>query len=478
MGEARRRKIEQICLYLLLGALAIYFFVEEKFVAGAACVVIAVLNLPLMLLWASFFCTFIAGILCALFSVLWVVPLQVVPVPGVVAGRTLYLHAAACGVVMFALLLVYAFDDLTPGLATAVSLLLSIIFTVACLLAFALRGFIREHVVTLLLLPALKVMETSVLVAPGQSSFVHDIVENIRAQFLSATEVDDSEQGRVAFWTSTQIPALFGTTLDAAYLRHPAQRELPATQQRWVLYFLGNGELFEFMLPELQVFAARSGLNIFVFNFRGVGYSSGHPHCAEDLVHDGVLAFEHLTGVLGARPEHILLFGHSLGGAIAPLVRAETSPQGPIVSERSFSSIGAAARAVLANLCKSITGFSLPLPVFLVQGLLNSVFKGHLDVLTAWATITGPKLIIYHTADVIIPYRQASLHHALSRFPTTAAQSLELGTPGNIDFHNVPLRKYAEYERVLSRCRTMLGLPADLPPPCPQLATDFQFNRH
>jgi pimeloyl-ACP methyl ester carboxylesterase/uncharacterized membrane protein len=365
---------------------------------------------------------------------------QLVPVPTALTGRTLYLHAIACGVVAFAVLLVYVFEDVSAGLATACSLLLAVIFTLACLVAAALRGFIREHVVTLLLLPALKVMQTSVMIAPGQASFVHDVVENIRAQYLSASEVVDSEEGRVAFWTSVQIPAGIGATLDAAYLRNPSQRELPATQQRWMLYFLGNGELFEFMLPELQIIASRAGLNIFAFNFRGVGYSSGHPHSAEDLVHDGVLAYEFIVSELGARPEHILMYGHSLGGAIAPLVRAETSPSGPIVSERSFSSLGAAARAVLTNLCKSITGFSPPLPVFIVQGLLNSVFKGHLDVLGAWASISGPKLIVYHTADLIIPYRQASLHHALIRNPGLAAHSLELGTPGNIDFHNVPLR--------------------------------------
>ena len=129
--------------------------------------------------------------------------------------------------------------------------------------------------------------------------------------------------------------------------------------------------------------SARAGLNVFAFNYRGVGYSTGFPHSAEDLVQDGLSCLTYLTSSLSARHEHVLLFGHSLGGAIAPLVRAESPAPGPVVSERSFCSLGAAAKSVLTSVLHSITGLNIPLPVALVQGLLNSVFKGHLDVVAA-----------------------------------------------------------------------------------------------
>lgn len=41
------------------------------------------------------------------------------------------------------------------------------------------------------------------------------------------------------------------------------------------MWFHGNGELYETMLPAHESFANSLGMNIFVFNYRGVSHSEG-----------------------------------------------------------------------------------------------------------------------------------------------------------------------------------------------------------
>lgn len=98
--------------------------------------------------------------------------------------------------------------------------------------------------------------------------------------------------------------------IDACFLENPAQAELPPEDRRWVLFFGGNGELFEFALPDMHRFAASTGLSCFAFNYRGVSLSSGFPTSAADLAQDGGLCMQYLHEILGCPPAHVLLFGH------------------------------------------------------------------------------------------------------------------------------------------------------------------------
>jgi hypothetical protein len=61
--------------------------------------------------------------------------------------------------------------------------------------------------------------------------------------------------------------------LDAAYIRHHTQASLAPEQQKWILCLGGNGEVYEFGLPEFAGLSADSGANVMVFNYRTVGAS-------------------------------------------------------------------------------------------------------------------------------------------------------------------------------------------------------------
>jgi len=234
------------------------------------------------------------------------------------------------------------------------------------------------------------------------------------------------------------------------------------------MWFLGNGELYEMMIPDLQKLAVSSGMSILAFNYRGVSHSTGNLVQAWDLVEDGRVCLDHLVVTMGADPEHVLLFGHSIGGAIAAQLRADHSPTGPLVVDRSFSTLGKAASSVFGILCKSILGFELKVPVFMVIGIMNACFKGRMNAFRAWKTITGPRLVIYHLEDAVIQYEKASLHYALEKDgyldgTPQRGDAIRLGLDGEAgqnNHHNLPLERFPEFQTILSKCRRMVNLAA------------------
>jgi hypothetical protein len=79
--------------------------------------------------------------------------------------------------------------------------------------------------------------------------------------------------------------------------------------------------------------------NIISFNYRGVGSSEGHPHRACDLVLDGDAMLQFAINHLRIPPERLIVYGWSLGGAVAAnAVALHPECLGPVVLDRTFSS--------------------------------------------------------------------------------------------------------------------------------------------
>lgn len=90
--------------------------------------------------------------------------------------------------------------------------------------------------------------------------------------------------------------------------------------------------------------------NLAMFNYRGVGSSLGAwPRGSADLVSDASAVFGYLLRNCQANPKNILIYGHSIGGAVGALVRAKY-PSGPMVSDRSFLSFTAVVRKPISRL--------------------------------------------------------------------------------------------------------------------------------
>jgi hypothetical protein len=121
---------------------------------------------------------------------------------------------------------------------------------------------------------------------------------------------------------------------------------------------------------------------------------------------------EYIVHFLHASPSNVLFFGRSLGGGVATVLRQRYP--GPIVSDRSFRSMTAAAQSVLAMLTKELLKKSLVIPHVIIQGVTASFLPFDLDVTDAWLSLSGPKLILFHLEDKMIDYDTASLHKVAS----------------------------------------------------------------
>ncbi|KAF8960834.1 Alpha/Beta hydrolase protein [Flammula alnicola] len=73
-------------------------------------------------------------------------------------------------------------------------------------------------------------------------------------------------------------------------------------------------------------FTARLKANVFVIDYRGFGDSEGHP-TVHGVSKDARAAWDYLMSQ-GAKPEDVLILGHSLGTAIAGLLSAELGREG------------------------------------------------------------------------------------------------------------------------------------------------------
>lgn len=109
--------------------------------------------------------------------------------------------------------------------------------------------------------------------------------------------------------------------------------------KKWILLFNPNAMCFE---QNIESTYARNysdfyDCNVMIFNYRGVLDSQGNAKAIDDLVLDGDAAFQYLLAK-GVPSTSILIDGFSIGGGVGTYVRA-LHPEGPIVNQKSFSSI-------------------------------------------------------------------------------------------------------------------------------------------
>jgi pimeloyl-ACP methyl ester carboxylesterase len=81
----------------------------------------------------------------------------------------------------------------------------------------------------------------------------------------------------------------------------------------------------------------RTGLSVYLFDYRGYGRSSGKPS-ERGLYHDALAAHDYLTQARGIRPGRLVLFGRSLGAAVAGELASRRAAAG-LILESSFPSV-------------------------------------------------------------------------------------------------------------------------------------------
>jgi fermentation-respiration switch protein FrsA (DUF1100 family) len=107
---------------------------------------------------------------------------------------------------------------------------------------------------------------------------------------------------------------------------------------RWLLICHGNaGNLSEFDRPLHYAGLRQLGLNLLAFDYRGYGESEGRPS-ETGLYRDADAAYRYLRETVGVPPERIIVFGHSLGSAVA-IDLASRVPTGGLIVEGAPTSI-------------------------------------------------------------------------------------------------------------------------------------------
>lgn len=119
----------------------------------------------------------------------------------------------------------------------------------------------------------------------------------------------------------------------------------PSRGTATIIYFHGNGGNVT-NVGWLGESLAKRGFNVLLFDYRGYGLSSGSTLDEEDLYLDGEAAWEFVVNEKKAGPESVVLYGQSLGTAIA----AETAIRrkaGALILESGFSSASSLAETAL-----------------------------------------------------------------------------------------------------------------------------------
>lgn len=169
-----------------------------------------------------------------------------------------------------------------------------------------------------------------------------------------------------------------------------------------VIVFHGNAGNIGHRLDYLRMFHDL-GYASLILDYRGYGRSSGKP--SEDGTYiDAASAWRHATQVLGYPAGKIVVFGESMGGAVAAQLAASQQP----------------AALVLASTFTSVPDLGAEIyPWLPVRALARIRYDTHERL----ATIASPVLVIHSRGDDIIPFAHGERLFATARAPK---QFLEL----------------------------------------------------
>lgn len=167
-----------------------------------------------------------------------------------------------------------------------------------------------------------------------------------------------------------------GVRLHGWYLPHP-------TASKTLLFFHGNGGNISHRRDSLLVWH-RLGLNVLIIDYRGYGHSEGEPS-EQGLYRDAVAAWDYLTSTRGLKPEQIIVFGRSLGGAVATDLAARVQPAA-LILESTFSSARDMSKVLFPRLSY----------LLVLRYRFNSSKK--------IGRIKSPLLMLHSAQDEIIPY--------------------------------------------------------------------------
>ena len=154
----------------------------------------------------------------------------------------------------------------------------------------------------------------------------------------SRTEVPLPSQFGITNAESIDLPTPDGETLHS-YLLRPSNTSL--SKNITILLFHGNAGNIGHRLPIGKVLAGSLGCNVLMLEYRGYGKSTGTPD-EDGLTMDAQTGLDYIRQRSDLKDSKLVIYGQSLGGAVAIKLVAENQHQADIagvILENTFVSI-------------------------------------------------------------------------------------------------------------------------------------------
>jgi len=172
---------------------------------------------------------------------------------------------------------------------------------------------------------------------------------------------------------------------------------IPGDNARGVILFChGNAGNISHRLESIQIFH-QLGLDVFIFDYRGYGQSEGKP-TEHGTYEDAEAAWQYLVEERQMSPSQVIIFGRSLGGAVASWLAQSHTP-GALILESTFTSLPDIAATLY--------------PYLPVRLLLRFEY----DTAEYLSRVYCPVLIVHSPDDEIMPFRHGQQLFEIAREP-------------------------------------------------------------
>jgi len=185
-----------------------------------------------------------------------------------------------------------------------------------------------------------------------------------------------------------------------------------------VLYFPGNAQNRHDRIDDLREVAS-CGFDVLIFDYRGFGDSDGSP-TESSLTADARLVWQYACESLGYHANRIVVFGESLGGAVALSMWSETNPDRPQPAALILNS-------TFASMSQTV---EWQYPLFPFQFLLLDRWPSIKHI----GRVQTPVVVFHGTSDELIPIAHARALAATS----SSARFIEVPCGGH---NQIPMRQ-------------------------------------
>ncbi|MBI5102364.1 MAG: alpha/beta hydrolase [Nitrospirae bacterium] len=202
-------------------------------------------------------------------------------------------------------------------------------------------------------------------------------------------------QGSMLYFPQKEIeatPKSIGLDYEEVTLRTKDDIEIsawyiPAVNARgYVLFCHGNAGNISHRLDSIKIFHDL-GLGVLIFDYRGYGKSKGSPD-EKGTYLDAEAAWDYLVNVLHVPPKKLIIFGRSLGSAVASET-ATRKEAGLLIMESGFTSVPDLGAKLFPHL-----------PVRLLS-------RYRYESIKKVGGIAIPKLFVHSPDDEVIPYEHS-----------------------------------------------------------------------